>query len=469
MRDPIGTSEQGKPRRVARTVAANNLAVAERLVTCYDHVLRVACQHGLRLPQVEALLTPHQRATTSRVGSDDVSTEVNVDASSLVTDGLDVEGDACEIEADSARSSTSASARHWLEREQNLRRRWRRIGAWSLAANGWSARRQALFTRLADCRVAALKHANLDRRVLDAFLDEVVEIGQLAGTVSPDGTAALPHIGSVDPWRDQDWEQRFDVALPMLQRLSAQFAVLRDAIRHERSLMVSQNRSLVVGIARRFAGKGMPVDDLVQEGTLGLLRAIDKFDPARGFQFSTYAIWWIRQGISRAVLDQGRSVRVPVHLKEQTTRLKNAEGRLTHRIGRAPTRAELAVEVGLSEAKVQHLQQQLLNDVSLQRPLHNDGDGELGDNLADERALVPFHALDTTRLSEHLASALTRLDGRSRFVVTAHLGLAGQPPQTLDRISQQLGISRERVRQIEREALQRLRAAATETHLAEYV
>lgn len=457
MSDPTGTSEQGKTRRMARNVAASNLVVAERLVTCYDQVLLVACQHGLRLPQVETLLTPLAKATSNKPESDDTSVEVNTDTNSLLPGDLEVEHDSIETGPEGARAVASANARHWLRREQNLQRRWRRIGTWSMVGGGWSARRQALFTRLADCRYFALKHANLDRRVLDAFLDEVVEIGQLGEATSP------------FPWREQDWEARYDVTLPTLQRLGAQFAVLRDAIRHERGVMVSQNRSLVVGIARRFAGKGMPVDDLVQEGTLGLLRAIDKFDPARGFQFSTYAIWWIRQGISRAVLDQGRSVRIPVHLKEQTTRLKGAEGRLTHRMGRVPTRAELAVEVGLSESKVQHLQQQLLNDVSLQRPLHNDGDGELGDNLIDERALVPFQALETTRLGEHLALALTRLDARSRFVVSAHLGLSGQAPQTLDRISQQLGISRERVRQIEREALQRLRAAAGETHLSEYV
>lgn len=457
MSDPIGTSEQGKTRRMARSVAASNLAVAERLVTCYDQVLRVACQHGLRLPQVEALLTPLAKAGANKPGSDDSSAEVNADTNSLLPGELEALHDSREAEPDEARATASAKAHHWLQRERNLQRRLRRITTWSLVGSAWVARRQALFTRLADCRHAALVQANLDRRVLDAFLDEVVESGRFGEAVS------------LDLWRDQDVEARFDTTLPALQRLSAQFAMLRDTIRHERGVMVSQNRSLVIGIARRFAGKGMPVDDLVQEGTLGLLRAIDKFDPARGFQFSTYAIWWIRQGISRAVLDQGRSVRIPVHLREQTTRLKGAEGRLTHRMGRAPTRAELAVEVGLSESKVQHLQQQLLTDVSLQRPLHNDGDGELGDNLVDEQALVPFQALETTRLGEHLASALTRLDARSRFVVSAHLGLGGQTPQTLDRISQQLGISRERVRQIEREALQRLRAAATETHLAEYV
>src|SRR5690606_5801351 len=143
---------------------------------------------------------------------------------------------------------------------------------------------------------------------------------------------------------------RFDVPLSALQDVGLQLVELREAIRHERAMMVQHNRSLVAGIARRFAGQGMLLEDLVQEGTLGLLRAIDKFDPARGFQFSTYAIWSSRQGVSRALPEQGRGVRVPVHLKEQATRLRNVEARLAHRLARSPTRAELGAEVGLSEA-----------------------------------------------------------------------------------------------------------------------
>jgi RNA polymerase nonessential primary-like sigma factor len=299
-----------------------------------------------------------------------------------------------------------------------------------------------------------LTKANIDRRLVDGFLDEVAELsaGVAAGNTNPDDVA-----------------ERFGVTSAAFSECADALCLVRDAIRRERATMVHQNRALVAGIARRFAGKGIQVDDLIQEGTLGLLRAIDKFDPKRGFQFSTYAIWWIRQAISRAVLDQGRSVRVPVHLKEQTTRVRNIEGRLAHRLGRAPTREEIAADAGISEAKVQHLQLQLRADVSLQRPLHNDSEGELGDMLEDDRALQAFGAVEFGRLEEHLSHALAKLDPRSQFVVRAHMGLGGQPSLTLDGISQQLGISRERVRQIEREALLRLRRCAEESHLTEYV
>ncbi len=448
MTNPTASSEQAKRTRgSAKSAAARNLASAERLATHYKQILGVVCQYGMRLPQLETLLSRREaRAQDTEALSDEprsLAPSGDEDVAS-VDHGLDVG------------AARKESEHRWLRRELNLRARWRRVGAWQSSAPGWLGRRQALCERLAECRVRAIESAHVDRRVLDAFVDEVIDCCHEPGM-------AADEFGLVDG------EARFAVTLPNLHRVGLQLEALRDCIRHERAQMVEHNRSLVAGIARRFAGQGMLVEDLIQEGTLGLLRAIDKFDPARGFQFSTYAIWWIRQGVSRAVLEQGRSVRVPVHLKEQTTRLRNVEARLAHRLGRAPTRAELGAEVGLSEAKVQHLQQQLLTDVSLQRPLYGDGDGELGDNLVDERATLPFTALDVEGLSEHLAAALSQLDPRSRYVVTAHLGLNGQPPLTLDGISQQLGISRERVRQIEREALLRLRKSAQETHLAEYV
>lgn len=443
MSDSTAMSEQQAKRAPsgAKSAASRNLASAERLAGFYEEVILTVCQHGVRIPQLETLLTRRDACAPNILTSpEDVES----------ADGI-IDDDAADV-----RKRNTEREQHWLRRELNLRARWRRVGGWMSPNTGWLGRRQELCGRLADCRARAIKYANVDRRLIDAFLDDVIEHSQVVPVEAED-------------WGLDEVEARYDTALPRLQNVCSRLAVLRDSIRYERSMMVQHNRSLVAGIARRFAGQGMLLEDLVQEGTLGLLRAIDKFDPGRGFQFSTYAIWWIRQGVSRAVLEQGRSVRVPVHLKEQTTRLRNVEARLAHRLGRSPTRAELGVEVGLSEAKVQHLQQQLLADVSLQRPLYGDGDGELGDNLVDEGALQPFTALDSEGLSEHLTLALAQLDSRSRYVVTAHLGLNGQTPLTLDGISQRLGISRERVRQIEREALTRLRKSAQETHLTEYV
>jgi RNA polymerase sigma factor (sigma-70 family) len=455
MSDSVAMSEQVKrPSSVAKSAAARNIASAKQLTSCYDEALRVACLHGMRLPQLETLLrrsdVPAKAATEASPPLSQTSgLELNTEERSQDVDDSDDDfGD--------ARRRNAEREQYWLRRDANLRTRWRRVGAWTSPGPGWLGRRHALCSRIAECRVRAIKNANVDRRLVDAFLDDAIE-GCHAGTLG------------ADEWTLNEVEAQFDLALPHLQKVCAELAQLRQAIREERALMVQHNRSLVAGIARRFVGQGMLLDDLIQEGTLGLLRAIDKFDPSRGFQFSTYAIWWIRQGVSRAVLEQGRSVRVPVHLKEQTTRLRNVEARLAHRLGRAPTRAEIGAEVGLPESKVQHLQQQLLADVSLQRPLYGDGDGELGDNLVDEHAMQPFAALDFEGLSEHMALALAQLDPRSRFVVTAHLGLYGHTPLTLEGISQQLGISRERVRQIEREALTRLRKSAQETHLAEYV
>ncbi len=437
----IGTSEQTKRAPVAvKNAAARNLASAERLANHYAEAFGVAARHGLRIPGAESVLF----ASEPEALDDDASIDVGVQAD-----------ENSPVTALGALDPKNASrTRYWLTRERNLLSRWCRVGAWSMSGVTWNGRRQALRAKLAACRAAALCKANLDRRLVDGFLDEITE---LSGAVASEGLDS------------EDVERRFGVATTTLLDCAVELATVRDAIRRERGIMVGQNRSLVAGIARRFAGKGIQVDDLIQEGTLGLLRAIDKFDPTRGFQFSTYAIWWIRQGISRAVLDQGRSVRIPVHLKEQTTRVRNVEARLAHKLGRPPTRTEIAVDAGISEEKLQHLELQLRGDISLQRPVHQDSDGELGDTLEDERAMQAFTAVEYGRLEEHLTVALTKLDPRSQFVVRAHLGLGGQPTLTLDGISQQLGISRERVRQIEREALLRLRRNAEESHLVEYV
>lgn len=456
MTDTSATSEQtARVPTTVKTAAARNLTSAQRLAACYDQVVRTICQHGVRLPQLETLLLRREAPAEKpgHLNSADPGLEA---VESFVASTNTPEPEAAECDGDVSRKQRAEREQFWLRREVHLQGRWRRVGAWTSLSPGWLARRQSVCAELVESRARALARANVDRRLIDAFLDEVI------------GYAQDLRLGA-DDWAVAEVEGRFDVSLPILRKVGALLAQTRDTIRHERSIMVQQNRSLVAGIARRFAGQGMLLEDLIQEGTLGLLRAIDKFDPARGFQFSTYAIWWIRQGVSRALLDQGRSVRVPVHLKEQTTRLRNVEARLAHRLGRTPTRAELGAEVGLSETKVQHLQQQLLADVSLQRPLYGDGEGELGDNLVDEHAQQPFVALEVERLGEHLSLALAQLDSRSRFVVTAHLGLDGRTPLTLDSISQQLGISRERVRQIEREALLRLRKSAQETHLTEYV
>lgn len=443
MSNTIGSEPTRHAHARTSTAAARNIASAEQIVACYEQLLQTVCQHGIRIPELASLVGGPAEQTSAQGPIQTDSGEGAESTPSTDTDPHD------------ARRFDERRLRYWLGREENLRRRWHRIQAWLPAERGWVGRRNALSSELVRLRAEALRNATVDRRLLDTFIEGLVSVG------------ASPSRLDDDTFREE-LEQRYDVSVAKLKTLTEQVCSIREAIRSERGRMIHHNRSLVAGIARRFVGKGMLLEDLIQEGTLGLLRAIDKFDPARGFQFSTYAIWWIRQGVSRAVVDQGRSVRIPVHLKEQTTRMRAVELRLTHRFGRTPTRIEIADAVGLSETKVQQLQQQLLTDVSLQRPLHGDGDGELGDALEDEKALQPFQAMDRERLAEHLGVALSQLDARSRFVVCAHLGLGGQAPLTLDGISLRLGISRERVRQIEREALNRLRRSAGETHLEEH-
>jgi RNA polymerase primary sigma factor len=223
--------------------------------------------------------------------------------------------------------------------------------------------------------------------------------------------------------------------------------------------LIESNLRLVMSITRKYSRSGVPLLDLIQEGNLGLIRAVEKFDWRLGYKLSTYATWWIRQSVSRALADQGRTIRLPVHVAEQARKMLRSRRLLTQKLNRDPTVAEIAGDSGFTPKRVRELLQLVDDAISLETPV-GDGDGLYGDLIEDTNSDQPESATATEFRSVELAEALLRLNPRLQRVLTMRFGLDGQIPRTLDEVGAELGVSRERVRQLESRALGELRSAA---------
>ncbi|WP_327589454.1 sigma-70 family RNA polymerase sigma factor [Nonomuraea sp. NBC_00507] len=224
-----------------------------------------------------------------------------------------------------------------------------------------------------------------------------------------------------------------------------------------KDLLIRSNLRLVVATARRYAFRGLPLLDVIQEGNLGLIRAVEKFDYRRGYKFSTYGMWWIRQAIERGIHDKSRTVRLPVHVAEELSRLIRVTRQLASELGREPTDAELAEAAERSPEQVASLRVLGQEVVSLDIPVGENGEGRIGDMIADENGLQVQEATERRAMSDDLHQVVTMLPPREAFVIRLRYGLSGQQVQTYTEIGEQLGLTRERIRQLEKQALKRLR------------
>jgi len=264
-------------------------------------------------------------------------------------------------------------------------------------------------------------------------------------------------------------EEKLNAGKKIADKLRRDLEWIAEDGRRAKNHLLEANLRLVVSLAKRYTGRGMLFLDLIQEGNLGLIRAVEKFDYTKGYKFSTYATWWIRQAITRAMADQARTIRIPVHMVEVINKLARVQRQMLQDLGREPTPEELAKELDMTPEKVVEVQKYGREPISLHTPLGEDGDSEFGDLIEDSEAIVPSDAVSFTLLQEQLESVLDTLSDREAGVVRMRFGLTDGQPKTLDEIGKVYGVTRERIRQIESKTMSKLRHPSRSQVLRDYL
>jgi RNA polymerase primary sigma factor len=313
----------------------------------------------------------------------------------------------------------------------------------------------------------------------DAPVQQVMSAGATADPVK-DYLKQIGKVALLNAEQEVDLALRIEAGLFAEEKIAADDGTMEPKLKRElefvihdgkraKNHLLEANLRLVVSLAKRYTGRGMLFLDLIQEGNLGLIRAVEKFDYTKGFKFSTYATWWIRQAITRAMADQARTIRIPVHMVEVINKLARVQRQMLQDLGREPTPEELALELDMTPEKVVEVQKYGREPISLHTPLGEDGDSEFGDLIEDSEAVVPADAVSFTLLQEQLHSVLDTLSEREAGVVAMRFGLTDGQPKTLDEIGKVYGVTRERIRQIESKTMSKLRHPSRSQVLRDYL
>jgi len=313
----------------------------------------------------------------------------------------------------------------------------------------------------------------------DSPAQQVVTAGATADPVK-DYLKQIGKVALLNAAQEVELAERIEAGLYAEQKLKQEeslkktkagreLAIIAEDGRAAKDHLLEANLRLVVSLAKRYTGRGMLFLDLIQEGNLGLIRAVEKFDYTKGYKFSTYATWWIRQAITRAMADQARTIRIPVHMVEVINKLARVQRQMLQDLGREPTPEELAKELDMTPEKVVEVQKYGREPISLHTPLGEDGDSEFGDLIEDSEAVVPADAVSFTLLQEQLHSVLDTLSEREAGVVAMRFGLEDGQPKTLDEIGKVYGVTRERIRQIESKTMSKLRHPSRSQVLRDYL
>jgi RNA polymerase primary sigma factor len=337
---------------------------------------------------------------------------------------------------------------------------------------------------LSDVEAAAAEIADADALVISDVddTDEPVQQVITAGATADPVKDYLKQIGKVpllNAEEEVELAKRIEAGLfaeellatrgPFKDRRQGDYEWIAEDGQRAKNHLLEANLRLVVSLAKRYTGRGMLFLDLIQEGNLGLIRAVEKFDYTKGYKFSTYATWWIRQAITRAMADQARTIRIPVHMVEVINKLARVQRQMLQDLGREPTPEELARELDMTPEKVVEVQKYGREPISLHTPLGEEGDSEFGDLIEDSEAIVPADAVSFTLLQEQLDSVLDTLSDRESGVVKMRFGLTDGQPKTLDEIGKVYGVTRERIRQIESKTMSKLRHPSRSQVLRDYL
>ena len=440
----VTDTEQAQP---AATAVAEPEAAPARAATKRTAAKKAPAK---RATKAAAKKAPAKRATKKKTTGDDAEPADGADVTDMDDlDGPDgdpgIEGEEIVVEAEAEAEEETAEPTAedkasgdfvWDEEESEALRQ---------------ARKDAELTASADSVRAYLKQIG---KVALLNAEEEVELAKRieAGLYATHLMAELTEKGE---------------KLPAAQRRDMNW-ICRDGNRAKNHLLEA-NLRLVVSLAKRYTGRGMAFLDLIQEGNLGLIRAVEKFDYTKGYKFSTYATWWIRQAITRAMADQARTIRIPVHMVEVINKLGRIQRELLQDLGREPTPEELAKEMDITPEKVLEIQQYAREPISLDQTIGDEGDSQLGDFIEDSEAVVAVDAVSFTLLQDQLQSVLETLSEREAGVVRLRFGLTDGQPRTLDEIGQVYGVTRERIRQIESKTMSKLRHPSRSQVLRDYL